>query len=89
MSWIDTNVLNNEERGELVGSSITQDDLAKHPDEVKEVARFSMNLKLSSRQSVDTFIHDSIWLYMVFKYSCNENEKWRSSESLFWMAKDW
>lgn len=53
-------MLNNEERGELVGSSITQDDLAKHPDEVKDIARFSMNLKLSSRQSVDTFIHDSI-----------------------------
>lgn len=56
---VDTNVLNEEEKKELDGSSITQEDLAKHPEEVKEIARFSMNLKLSSRQSVDTFIHDS------------------------------
>ena len=60
MLFVDTNVLNGEEKGELIGSNITQDDLVKHPEEVKEVARFSMDLKVSRRQSVDTFIHDSI-----------------------------
>lgn len=51
-------MLNADERKELQGTSITKDDLAKHPDEVKDVAHFSLNLKLSSRASLDTFIQD-------------------------------
>ncbi|OAO16562.1 p21-activated protein kinase [Blastocystis sp. ATCC 50177/Nand II] len=52
--------LNDEERKELQGTAITKEDLAKHPDEVKDVARFSANLKLSSRASLDTFIQNVV-----------------------------
>ena len=57
--FVDTNVLNQDEKGELMNTAITQADLTSHPDEVKEVARFSMEIKASRRQSVDTFIHES------------------------------
>lgn len=55
-SCIETDGLTDEEKKELQGTAITKEDLAKHPEEVKDIARFSANLKLSSRASLDTFI---------------------------------
>ena len=55
---IDTSVLNGEEKMELQGTSITKEDLDKYPNEVKDVARFSISTKLSSRASLDVFIRD-------------------------------
>lgn len=43
---------------ELQGTSITKEDLDKYPNEVKDVARFSISTKLSSRASLDVFIRD-------------------------------
>ena len=49
-------MLNNEEKEELQGSQITKKDLQDHPNEVRDVARFSISIKLSSRASLDRFI---------------------------------
>ena len=49
-------MLSGEEKSELQGSQITKKDLQDHPNEVKDVARFSISIKLSSRASLDKFI---------------------------------
>lgn len=51
-----TEMLNSEEKSELQGSQITKKDLQDHPNEVKDVARFSISIKLASRASLDKFI---------------------------------
>ena len=52
----ETNELDDEEKKELEGSKITQEDLKNHPQEVREVAHFSMNLRMQSRATVDAYI---------------------------------
>lgn len=55
---IDTSELNKDEISELNGCSITPADLEKYPDAVKDVAHFSINLRLQSRKTVDAFINE-------------------------------
>lgn len=54
--YVDTEELDSEEKRELEGSKITQEDLKNHPQEVREVAHFSMNLRMQSRATVDAYI---------------------------------
>lgn len=58
---LDTGNIDDEERNELQGSTITKEDLIRHPEEVKDVARFSANLKLSSRDSLDAFVQSGVF----------------------------
>lgn len=58
---LDTGNLDDEEKNELQGSTITKEDLIRHPEEVKDVARFSANLKLSSRDSLDAFVQSGVF----------------------------
>lgn len=65
-------MLNSEEKSELQGSQITKKDLQDHPNEVKDVARFSISIKLSSRASLDKFISKGRLPHSVrcsFKYA--------------------
>ena len=55
---IETSELNKDEMSELNGCTITPADLEKYPDAVKDVAHFSMNLRLQSRKTVDAFINE-------------------------------
>ena len=55
---IETSELNKDEVSELNGCTITPADLEKYPDAVKDVAHFSMNLRLQSRKTVDAFINE-------------------------------
>lgn len=57
-TFVETNDLTKDELRELEGCSITPDDLKNNPEAVQEVARFSMNLRLQTRKTVDTFIND-------------------------------
>ena len=61
----ETNELDNEEKKELEGSKITQEDLKNHPQEVREVAHFSMNLRMQSRATVDAYISNGRIWFMV------------------------
>ena len=87
LSFVETNVLNKEEMGELVDTTITQADLSSHPEEVKEVARFSMEIKASRRQSVDTFIHESI-VESPFSLSYEKTQANGSSKGVQWLGED-
>lgn len=44
----------------MEGSKITQEDLKNHPQEVREVAHFSMNLRMQSRATVDAYISNVV-----------------------------
>ena len=79
---LETTELNKDEMNELNGCTITPEDLKKYPDAVKDVAHFSMNLKLQSRKTLDNFINEGMMWLISFKNS-HSDETRRSSKSLF------